>query len=202
LKTFCITLLFCVSGLLCLSQKRSRQEWCWAITHPVAALKVKQVSKKCYFIYNNTPSLKNELDSFSNGGKLDAFRHIFFMAAFAQKVKPKKLVRLGIAHEKANYRNFLKGKKEDREFADSLGTVMDLKNNETGILIGRGNKKAGLSDLKNLVLNEIKNGKAVIMKRRKNGMYEDCNGKLIDTALFSGKWFVPKCMVNSNYVYP
>jgi hypothetical protein len=36
---------------------------------------------------------------------------------------------------------------------------MDLKNNDLGLKIGSENKKISLADLKELVINEIKNGK-------------------------------------------
>ncbi len=81
----------------CFSQtvELSRSEIQWVLTHPFAAIKVKKISKHAFSIYHLS-AIKFELDSFTNGGKLDAFRHTFFMAAFAQKVKPKKIKKLGI----------------------------------------------------------------------------------------------------------
>ncbi|MBK7668826.1 MAG: hypothetical protein IPJ32_16710 [Sphingobacteriaceae bacterium] len=126
---------------------RSRYEKCWAITHPFAALKVRKIYKTCAPFYEEVKKTK-ALDTFENGGKLDAFRHTFFMAAFSQKIKTKKIRKLGIAHEKGNYTHFLKNIKEDGELADSLSSVMDIKNNELGFKIGNTNKKKDLSDLK------------------------------------------------------
>jgi hypothetical protein len=152
---------------------------------------------KTFVIYEQ-PNTKIALDNFNNGGKLDAFRHVFFMAAFAQKIKIKKLKKLGIAHEKGNYRQFKKHQNEEGERPDSLSNVMDLKNNDLGLKIGSENKKISLADLKELVINEIKNGKAQIIKRNKQEMYVECNDQIIDMQLYKGKWFVPKCLVPSN----
>lgn len=176
---------------------RSRYEKCWAFTHPCAALKVKKIYKRCAPIYEELKKNKT-LDSFENGGKLDAFRHVFFMAAFDQKLKTKKLRKLGIAHEKGNYAHFLKNIKEDGELADSLSTVMDLQNNELGFRIGNCNKKTDLQNLKNLVIEAIKKGEAVYFKRNASGQYLNCAGEVIILENYQNKWFIPKCLVKTN----
>lgn len=177
-------------------QKASKQEVCWALWHPFAALKVKKIKKKADVIYNR-PEIKARLDSYSGGGKLDAFRHVFFMAAFAQKIKIKKLRKLGVAHEKGNYKQFLKQKTENGEVPDSLSNVMDLANNELGFTIGLANKEKGLEALRPIVIKEILNGNALILKRNREGRFVDCNNNVIDPGLYKGKWFVPKCLVSS-----
>ena len=98
---------------------------------------------------------------------------------------------------------FIIEKQTDFPFAkgerpDSLGNVMDLINNELGFKIGSENKKNSLGELKEIVITEIKNGKSVIIKRNKHGMYVECDNKIIDMQLYKGKWFVPKCLVPSN----
>lgn len=148
-------------------------------------------------IYEETKK-NNLLDAFENGGKRDAFRHTFFMAAFAQKIKTKKIRKLGIAHEKGNYTHFLKNIKEDGELADSLSTVMDLKNNELGFKIGSANKKKDLSGLKDLATEEIKKGEAVYFKRNSSGQYLNCNGEIILLENYKNKWFIPKCLIPTN----
>ena len=133
-------------GFFMKSQKLSSYEKCWAIGHPFAAVKVKKISKRCYKIYNKITTNK-QLDTFSNGGTLDAFRHAFFMAAFAQKIKVKKLNKLGIAHEKGNYKQFLKNEYENNELPDSIATVMDLKNNALGFIIAQKHKTESLDKI-------------------------------------------------------
>ena len=182
------------------AQQVSKWDILWGISHPFSAIKIKKISKSLIGIYNLN-ELKLELDSFENGGKLDAFRHTFFMAAFAQNVRISKLRKLGLAHEKGNYRQFLKNQKENKEIPDSMGTVMDLFNNELGFKIGSENNKISLIDLKNSVLKEIQNGNALIIKRDKLGNYIDCENSIIDITLFFKKWYVPKCLVKSDYVY-
>jgi hypothetical protein len=199
LKSF-IVIVSLFAGICLKAQKRSKYEWWWAFTHPIAAIKVKHISKRCYTIYNSRKS-EGIPDNFSNGGKLDAFRHVFFMASFAQKVKPKKLRKLGIAHEKGNQKQFKRLQPEDGEIPDSLSTVMDLDNNEIGILIGSSNKSLSSDSLEKLVLTRIAQGNSTIMKRRKDGTYLDCIDKPIDLKLYFKCWSVPKCLVKSNYIY-
>ncbi len=191
---FCIV--FCFFGK---SQKPSKHERIWAFKHPIAAIKAKHISKKCFIIYEQIKNNKR-LDTNSNGGKLDAFRHVFFMAAFAQNIKIKKIDKLGLAHEKANYDQFLKNGFENGEVPDSISSVMDLKNNTLGFEIGIKEKKLNLMELSNLVITNINNGLAVIIKRNKKGKYVDCEGNIIlPTA--TKKWNINKCLVKSNEDY-
>ena len=176
---------------------RSRYEKCWAFAHPFAALKAKNIYKKCMPIYEETKK-NNLLDTFENGGKLDAFRHTFFMSAFSQKIKTKKIRKLGIAHEKGNYTHFLKNIKEDGELADSLSAIMDLQNNELGFKIGSANKKKDLKYLKELVTEEINRGEAVYFKRNSSGQYLNCNGEIILLENYKNKWSIPKCLITTN----
>lgn len=192
-----LILLFLIISTLVNAQKPFREEIVWGIWHPFAALKVKKMYSKSYEIYKQ-PTIKMALDSFNNGGKLDAFRHVFFMATFAQKIKTKKLKKLGIAHEKGNYRQFLKHQNEEGERPDSLSNVMDLKNNQLGLIIGSENKKSPIDELKQKVIKEISSGKALIILRNTKGLYVDCNNSIIDNKLYINKWYIPKCLVPSD----
>lgn len=176
--------------------RASKFERRWAMLHPYSAMRIKKLSKKCFVIYNQTDIIM-QLDSYSSGGKLDAFRHVFFMAAYAQKIKTKKLRQLGEAHEKGNYLQFLKSENEYGERPDSMACVMDLRNNELGFLIGKANRKLSLEKLKTLVVKEINQGNAFMIKRNSLGNYVDCDNREIDINAFSKQWFVPKCLVSS-----
>jgi hypothetical protein len=182
------------------SAEVSRYELSWSFFHPGTAIKVKKIKDECDRFFDKK-TIQAQLDSFSNGGKLDAYRHIFYMAAFAQKVNAEKLRMLGMAHEKNNYNQFKKGGLEYGEIPDSLSTVMDLYNNELGFKLGSANKNADLQKLSRLVITEIKNGKAIVMKRKRSGTYVDCSGKEINPKLYGAKWFIPKCLVTSDTVY-
>lgn len=187
---------------ICFSQTihLSRAEKCWAVLHPFAALKIRKIQKQIAPLYHPA-QLKAELDSFANGGKLDAFRHTFFMSAFAQKVKVKKLRRLGIAHERSNYKNFLKSETEDGELADSIACQMDLINNELGFRIGKLNKKITHEELKKLVIVELNSGKGTIVKRNKKGQYLDKNERPLNLTLYKRTWNIPKNLASSDYIY-
>jgi hypothetical protein len=197
-----IAILFLSIHFACSSQipRPSRAEWLWSFAHPFAALKVKKITTACNNI-NDPKKTKIVLDSFSNGGKADAWRHVFYMAAYSQKIKAKKVRKLGRAHEKTNYRQFLKSKNEYGEIPDSLGMVMDLSNNELGIEIGRNNRELPYAELSDFVITEIKTGKAKIMKRNSKGHYLSCDNKELNLKEYIRKWSVPKCLVASDFIY-
>lgn len=192
--------IFCCFVLLANKLGAKNPELRWAIFHPVAALKVKRINTACAAIYADARKVK-ELDTLAHGGKLDAFRHLFFMAAFAQKISSKKLRKLGKAHEKKNYMDFLKRPDATLLRQDSLSSVMDLLNNELAFAMGKEHQKASLIDLKDLVILKIKGGEAFIMLRDSRHRFLNCEHKAIDFLAYEGKWFVPKCLVKSNTAY-
>jgi hypothetical protein len=194
-----ITLIFFSHFSFAQFSRLSRYERNWSLLHPIAAMKVKQITRKCEVLHRHS-GVNNSLDSFPSGGKNDAFRHVFYMAAYAQKIRTKKLRKLGEAHEKGNYRQFLRSKLEEGEQPDSLSSVMDIKNNEIGLAIGCNFRKLTLLELERMVVYEINNGRALIMKRNSKGQYLDCEGKEIDMLHYRNKWQVPKCLVASNYI--
>lgn len=175
----------------------SKYEVRWALFHPFAAIKVKVRLKKAMVIYHEVKNT-NELDNFESGGKLDAFRHSFTMAFLAQRIKIRKLRKLGMAHEKGNKRQFEKNKTEHGERPDSLACEMDLRNNEVGFLIGKNNRKFSKEELKRAVISEIKAGNAWCLKRSSNNEYVSCENKPVLVENYREKWFVPKCLIKSN----
>ncbi len=175
----------------------SKYEWRWAFWHPVVALKCKKALPKAMLMYKQSTTLP-ELDTLQNGGKLDAFRHTFVMAHLAQKVNKRKLLKLGIAHEKGNESSYKKQGLEDGERADSLSCVMDLYNNNVGIEIGNNNKTCSLDSLKGLVLKAIKRGDCLYVKRNPLRHYVTCDNKEIHFTEFKTTWFVPKCLIATN----
>jgi len=174
--------------------KTSRYEFWWGVAHPFASIKVKKAYKKASPFYEANDT-KLQLDTFTHDGKLDAFRHVYYMAAFAQKVKAKKLVKLGKAHEKTNYLHFKRNKDKAVLVADSMSCVMDLMNNDLGIKLGQENKKLSLEELKVKVIQLIKADGVYYILRDNNGDFIDCNNKPIDLKAYTGKWFVPKCLM-------
>src|ERR1700739_3601539 len=108
---FLLFFLLCfVGGYFCFSQTKkfknlSKYEKRWAFVHPIAAVKIKHHQSEMYAVYKEVKQ-QRLLDTFENGGKLDAFRHTFAMAYFSKYVHTAKLRKLGKAHEKANYWQF------------------------------------------------------------------------------------------------
>jgi len=175
----------------------SKYEKHWAIWHPFAAVKVKKHQAEMYSVYKEVKQ-QRLLDTFENGGKLDAFRHTFAMAYFNKFVSAKKLRKLGKAHEKANYWQFLHSlPDEDGELSDSLSSVMDLKNNDIALLLTKEVKKLSTEEIKQKVIALIKNGDVFIMKRNAQGKYLDCEDNIIPTEKLKA-WNTPKCLVKSH----
>ena len=174
----------------------SRFEKGWVVFHPFAALKVKKYFPQINEVYQQVKQAA-ELDSFENGGKLDAFRHTYTMAFLARKIKPKKIHKLGIAHEKGNHLDFIKGRTEEGEWPDSVSCTMDLQNNEIGIKIAAECKVHPFDKqaLKNKVIEAIKTGQACYIKRNAQGNYLSCTNEIILPEKWKGKWNVPKCLV-------
>jgi len=175
----------------------SKYEKRWAFFHPIAAFKIRYQLPQAMKLYQQVKASK-DLDTLESGGKLDAFRHTFVMAYLARSVKRKKLLKLGIAHEKGNKLQFEKGLLENHELPDSLACEMDLRNNQTGIDIGVANKKLNGEELKVLVIKEIKAGKAWYLKRNAKFDYVTCANQAINLMDYKGKWYVPKCLIKTN----
>ena len=145
------------------------------------------------------------LDGDPAGGQVDAFRHCYWMALLITKMNPKKALKLGKAHEKGNYKSWKKGLLEDSLRADSILCVMDLRNNTTGIKIGKeylADTSSKKKSLEQIVLENVKNGKMVMVK--KNAMIQptDSTGRIIIVENYKTKWYVPKVLVNSDYKEP
>ncbi len=167
----------------------------WVLKHPFAAIKAKTISKSTLHMVD---SLKKSmvLDTFLSGGRLDAFRHIFWMCQLTEMIGPKKARSLGKAHEFANYQQFLNRKKEDGDRPDSLSSVMDLLNNEIGIHIAQ-NDSSEIGLIIPYIIGIILNGNATILKRQSNA-YISCDFQHIDPILYKDKWFIPYCLVRSS----
>ena len=176
----------------------SKYEKRWAIWHPFAAMKLKNHQGEMYAIYKEVKQ-QRLLDTFENGGKLDAFRHTFAMAYFSKFAKAKKLRKLGKAHEKANYQQFLNHlPEEDGELPDSLSSVMDLKNNNIALSLANEVKKLSSEEIKQKIIRLIKAGGVFIIKRNAQGLYVDCNNQIIPSEKIKGIWNVPKCLIKSD----
>lgn len=174
-------------------KKLSCPEKRWVIFHPFVAKKALKVSLEAREI---TAEIKQQklLVGTGNGDQIDAFRHAYWMARLAQEIHWRKANRLGKAHEKGNYQQFKKGKLEDDVLPDKISSEMDLYNNKVGLNLGKLNKE---KELKNEVLNLVKEGKCKIIKTDTEGNFLDEKNNLIPLEELKGKWENRKVLVDS-----
>ena len=172
------------------------EKW-WVIGHPFVAKKAYKITIEARLM---SDSLKNHksLDGDANGGQIDAFRHSYWMARLAQTMSWRKAIRLGRAHERANYKSF-KHRKSDEEgsVADSISTEMDLFNNKIGVTIGCNNRNCSKKELENMIMNALLQGRMRVISKDLNGNPLDCNGQRIDQKIYIGIWNIPKCLTSS-----
>ncbi|HEX7414330.1 MAG TPA: hypothetical protein VF411_09840 [Bacteroidia bacterium] len=172
----------------------SKYEKRWAMAHPFAVLKLKKHQAEMYAIYTEVKQ-QRLLDTFENGGKLDAFRHTFAMAYFSKFVGIKKLRKLSIAHEKANHWQFLHHlPDEDSELPDSLSSVMDLNNNAIALGLAKEVKKLNAEEIKLKIIALIQVNGVYYIKRNAYGQYLDDKNQIIPPERLK-VWNTPKCLV-------
>lgn len=205
--TLAIIILFISHPLFLISQTKttawkqfkniSCPEKCWTIKHIFVAKKAWRITQ---YVRLQTDSIQKTkiLDGDANGGKVDAFRHAFWMASLAQKMKWRKAYRLGKAHEKGNYIDYKKHRKEDGTFPDKISSTMDLWNNDIGLEIGKTNRNISSDSLKHIVIDYILSGKMKVIKKNKQGQFLDNNGNIIHNDSLKGKWENQKVLINSD----
>jgi hypothetical protein len=178
----------------------SRPEKVWSVFHPVKAMKVKRCADRARFVTDSLEDTGTLTDK--NGGQLDAFRHAYWMALMILEGMNEHVVRkIGERHEKGNYLDFKRGKTEDSFRPDSLGSVMDLRNNEKGIETGKLNiGTIPKTSVIQQIISKIWNGEMVILRKDSTGNYLDCSGKVVDLMVYNKSWYIPKCLVSSDQV--
>lgn len=182
-------------------RKLSCPEKWWVVTHPFIAKKAFHITMEAR---QKSDSLVNTylLDKDPLGGQVDAFRHAYWMARLAQSMKWKKALSLGRAHEKANKISFRK-KEADEEglLPDSVSSAMDLFNNEVGVAIGCNFKSYTKEEIYQTVIQSIRSGKLKVIFKDGNGNELNCDGNVLDKNNYTGIWGIPKCLVNSDYLF-
>lgn len=178
-------------------KKLSRPEKCWTISHPFIAKRAFQATVRSEIV---TDSIKKSgsIGSDNSGGKLDAFKHAYWIACVSIAVGTRKAIKLGKAHEKGNKLQFKKHQLEDHILPDSVSSAMDLHNNEQGASAVRKLKKATALQMQPVIMTLLNQGKLACIKKDVYGAYLTCNGEHIDMDQWKGKWNVPKCLIASN----
>ncbi|MGZ4034657.1 MAG: DUF6973 domain-containing protein [Bacteroidia bacterium] len=174
----------------------SRPEKVWVFFHPFVSKKSFQLTKQ---ILSEVDSIKKTgiIGTDNNGGRLDAFKHAYWMASLSNKIGSKKALKLGKAHEKGNYLQFKKHLPEDNILPDSVSSVMDLKNNEVGAAWGRGEKNTAQAKILKIILDGLNEGKLNVIKKDAAGNFLTCDGAIIIMKEWLGRWGIPKCLENS-----
>jgi hypothetical protein len=171
----------------------SKPEKKWVLHHPFAARKAFQITKEVLIVCQKKDT-HLLLDTFVSGGRLDAFRHIYWMACLTKGIGPKKAKELGIAHEKANYLQFLSRRLEDGDLPDYPSSKMDSLNNLLGIRIGENWRKANADTNMEEVVSYINKGSCYVLKRNAKGQFLNCSNNVILASELK-KWRNSKCVV-------
>lgn len=177
--------------------KLSAPEKCWTLLHPFAARKA----------FHATVQIQPVIDSINkagtighdnSGGKLDAFKHAYWIGNVSIAIGPRKALKLGRAHEKGNKHQFKKHQMEDYELPDSVSSCMDLFNNEQGAKVVKDHKDITSGQLQKMILELLKNGQLKCILKNPQGKFLTCDGNIIEPKEWYGKWGIPKCLIRSD----
>ena len=169
----------------------------WVVFHSLKAKKAFMISKEAQHITDSIAK-QDLIGSDNNGGRLDAFKHSFWMARLTQGIGRRAALSLGKAHEKGNYITYKKSDLEDGLLPDKQSTDMDLYNNAVGNGIGIHHKKASKPVVMQLALDSLKQGKLRILLKDGQGNFLDCQLNKIPLDSLKNKWDTKKCLVPSN----
>ncbi len=138
------------------------------------------------------------MDQISNGGKIDAFRHGYWMYNLAREIGPKKALSLGNAHEKGNILDYKKGRLEEGLVPDSIGIEMDLLNNGIAVHSAQANiDNVDQVEIDQLIIKMIKNGDFFIIKMDRMGNCLDLLGNIIPKEEWNGVWHNKRVLISS-----
>jgi hypothetical protein len=184
-------------SLLAKFKKLSGPEKCWVIFHPFVASRALQATLQTQRV---TDSIRTTglIGSDNIGGQLDAFKHAYWIGNVSAAIGTRKALKLGVAHEKGNYRQFKKHQLEDQELPDSVSSCMDLYNNEQGAKTVQDHPGIGAEALQKLMLEQLEKGQMRCILKNLKGEFLTCDGKIIHLEEWYGKWNIPKCLVPSN----
>lgn len=175
----------------------SAPEKMWVYAHPFIAVKTLKLSEHAAEITKEQET-SPDLDGYSNGGQVDAFRHCFWMASLCREIKTKKAIKLGIAHEEGNEKDFEKRQHEDGALPDMMAITMDLWNNEVGAVLNRENPGVSEEVLIFHVKAAVTSGRCRIIKRDRSGNFLNKEGNIVKHQDWHGKWVNSRCLVSSD----
>ncbi|MCD4736361.1 MAG: hypothetical protein K8R53_09975 [Bacteroidales bacterium] len=180
--------------------KLSRPEKIWVICHPFVAKKAFVLTEEVLKTTDSIACIYMDC-KVTQGGSIDAFKHSYWMAMLASKIRWRKAWKLGKAHEKGNYIVYKKGKRKGLSaLPDKISSKMDCWNNLIGIDIGSTNRNKSTDLLILAVLDSLNAGKLRIVNRDLTGNFIDCDGEIISPDSLISRWDTPKCLVPSRNI--
>jgi hypothetical protein len=164
-------------------RKVSLPEALWAIRHPFVANKAFKTSKIA--LTKADSIIRADSISKLSDGKADALTHCIWMAMLCREIDSTKAIKLGIAHEKGNYKQFKKGSYRH----DSTATLMDLSNNQNGISVARLTQNMPLDSTLAYAVLFLQSNRLYYILRNEDNEFVDHNGKVIQWPPEEPKWF-------------
>ncbi len=179
--------------------KLSAPEKWWVVFHPFKAKRALDISLNAIKVTDSLYSIKT-LGQDKNGGQLDAFKHSYWIARLTLKIGVKPSLKLGIAHEKGNYKTYKKGKLEEGVLPDKASSEMDLFNNDVGAQIALNNSEIVMNELIELIIYKVKAGTLRILKKDAQGNFLTCDNVIISIDTIGKNWENDKCLVLSDQI--
>ncbi len=173
-----------------------RPEKLWVLTHPFKAHKAYRISMEVRKVCTEVAK-DPRLDSFEHGGRLDAFRHCYWMSQLGCGIGVRAARKLGKAHEKSNYLSFKHAKTVDSALQDSNAVVMDLHNNEIGLQLVIGAAEISNEEMREKIIGFIQEGRLLRLKTDSTGKLLHCDGSPLQPRI-AKEWSTPTCLINSN----
>jgi len=173
----------------------------WTIVHPFIALKAWKITQRVRFVTDSLGKIGIP-DRDLSGGKLDAFRHTFWMATLSENIGVRKSLSLGRAHEKGNYRDFKRGRYEEGNMPDKAASDMDLYNNKIGTGIGVALKGTSEKAVVDSIIWAINQGTMRIILKDTTGRSYDSLFRPVPPDELKGRWVTPRILVPSNTKKP
>lgn len=171
----------------------SAERW-WVVSHIFVAKKSKEITQRSIQLSDSVAKAEN-FPNRQSGGEKDAFRHALWMALLAEEIGVKKALKLGIAHEKENRKDFEKGRKEDGALPDSVAVEMDLFNNSVSAKIS---EECTADSILICVKQKLYDGEMKIVKMNLKGESLNEYDEPIPRELWEGNWKNERLLVPSN----
>ena len=171
----------------------SAERW-WVVSHLFVARKAKEITQRSIQLSDSVAKAEN-FPNRQSGGEKDAFRHALWMALLAEEIGAKKALKLGVAHEKKNRKDFEKGRKEEGALPDSVAIEMDLYNNAVGAKIS---EECTADSILFCVKQKLYAGELRIVKMNLKGESLNEYDEPIPRKLWEGSWKNERLLVPSN----